>query len=248
MRILVANPNTSESVTRRLMETGRLAAAPGTDLVGITATRGVPYIASRAEAQIGGAVLLEMLCDHSGTCDAAIVAAFGDPGLGGARELLDVPVVGLAEAAMASALMLGRRFAVVTFAVALEAWYAETIEGYGLTTRSVGVFCADRPFSSIAQVGEEMSDHLVSIAERAIEHGADTVILGGAPLAGVAAQVRDRIRVPCIDPMIAAVKQAEALVALRVRKPAAGTFRRPSPKTSTGLPASLSRRIAHEAD
>ena len=247
MRILIANPNTSEAVTHRLVETGCSAAAAGTDLVGITAPRGVPYIASRAEAQIGGAVLLEMLCDRSDRCDAAIVAAFGDPGLGGARELLDIPVVGLAEAAMVSALMLGRRFAVVTFAMALEAWYAETIESYGLASRSAGVFCLDRPFTDIGRVGEEMADHLVALAGRAVDQGADTVILGGAPLAGVAARVRDRIPVPCVDPIVAAVKQAEALVALDARKPVAGTFRRPSPKTSTGLPDGLRRRIAGEA-
>ncbi len=247
MRILVANPNTTEVVTDRLVETGRPAAAPGTDLVGITAPRGVPYIASRAEAQIGGAVLLEMLCENASGYDAAIVAAFGDPGLGGARELLDIPVVGLAEAAMVTALMLGRRFAVVTFAVALEAWYAETIEGYGLSGRSAGVFCAERPFTDLSGVREEMADDLVALAVRAVDAGADTIILGGAPLAGLAARVRHRVPVPCVDPMVAAVKQAEALVALEARKPTAGTFRRPSPKTSTGLSEALARRIAGDA-
>jgi len=247
MRILIANPNTTEAVTRRLVETAAPAVAAGTELFGATAPRGVPYIASRAEAQIGGAVLLEMLCERIGTFDAAVVAAFGDPGLGGARELLDVPVVGLAEAAMASALMLGRRFAVVTFAVALEAWYAETIEAYGLAARSAGVFCADRPFTDLEGVREEMADHLVALAERAVAAGADTVILGGAPLAGLAARVRDRIPVPSVDPVVAAVKQAEALVALGVRKPVAGTFRRPPPKPSTGLADALARRIGENA-
>ncbi len=243
MKILVANPNTTAGVTDRLVEVGRRIAAPGTDLVGLTAPRGVPYIASRAEAQIGGAVLLEMLADHLPGCDAAIVAAFGDPGLGGARELFDVPVVGLAEAAMVTALMLGRRFAVVTFAEALEAWYEETIDAYGLRARSAGVFCADRAFASLLTVGDEMADALVDLSGRAIAAGADVVILGGAPIAGLAAAIGDRIPVPCVDPISAAVAQAETLVRLAPAKPRAGTFRRPASKSSLGLSPALAARI-----
>ena len=108
MKILVANPNTSTGVTERLVAAGRLVASPGTELLPMTAPRGVPYIATRAEAAIGSAVMLEMLAERRGTFDAAIVAAFGDPGLGGARELFDFPVVGMAEAAMLVACTLGR--------------------------------------------------------------------------------------------------------------------------------------------
>lgn len=247
MRILVANPNTTVAVTERMVAVGRTGAAPGTELVGLTAPRGVPYIASRAEQVISGAILLESLAAAVDGFDAVIVAAFGDPGLGGARELLDIPVVGYAEASMVTALMLGRRFAVVTFAEALETWYAETIEAYGLGSRATRVRCADRGFKVLAEVQDEMEDHLVELAHRAIrEDGADVVILGGAPLAGLAARVRDRIPVPCVDPMVAAVKQAEALVALRPAKPTAGTFRRPMAKPSSGLGAALAARIAGE--
>ena len=91
MKILVANPNTSTGVTDRLVTAGKLVASPGTDLIPMTAPRGVPYIATRAEAAIGSAMMLEMLAERRGTFDAAIVAAFGDPGLGGARELFDFP-------------------------------------------------------------------------------------------------------------------------------------------------------------
>ncbi|MBT9291612.1 aspartate/glutamate racemase family protein [Prosthecodimorpha staleyi] len=245
MRILVANPNTSESVTERLLAVGRAAAAPGTELVGATAPRGVPYISSRIEAQIGGAVLLETLAERAAGFDAVIVAAFGDPGLGAARELLDIPVVGYAEAAMVTALMLGRRFAVVTFTTAMEPWYRECIEANGLQGRSAGVRCADRAFTSIDSVQAEMEDHLVALAGRAIvEDGADVIVLGGAPLAGLAARVRGRVPVPCVDAMVAAVKQAEALVALDPAKPTVGNYRRPAGKPSTGLAPALARRLA----
>ena len=59
--VVLTNPNTSVEVTDLLVSAGRAAAAPGTELIPLTAPRGVPYIASRAEAQIGGTIALEML-------------------------------------------------------------------------------------------------------------------------------------------------------------------------------------------
>lgn len=135
MRILVLNPNTTAAMTDRLVGAGRAVASAGTDLVPLTAPRGVPYIATRAEAQIGGAIALEMLAEHHRSVDAAIIAAFGDPGLLAAPALFDIPVVGMAEAAMLTACMLGRRFAIVTFAPALGPWYREGVEMHGLASR-----------------------------------------------------------------------------------------------------------------
>lgn len=247
MRVLIVNPNTTESLTDRLLAAGSAALAKGTTLVPLTAPRGVPYISTRAEAQIGGAIALEMLAEHHQSADAAIIAAFGDPGLFAARELFDIPIVGMAEAAMFAACMLGRRFAIVTFAQALGPWYQECVEMHGMARRCTGIHMLDGTFGSISDVQEEKEEQLVGLANRALESGeSDVVILAGAPLAGLAAVVRHRIPVPVIDQMAAAVKMAEALVSLKPRKAETGTLRRPVAKSSCGLPEALARRIAHE--
>jgi Asp/Glu/hydantoin racemase len=246
MRILVLNPNTSADVTARLSAAAKQAAAQGTIIGTATATRGVPYIATRAEAQIGGAIALELLAELHSDYDAAIIAAFGDPGLLGARELFDIPVVGMAEASMLTACMLGRRFAIVTFARALGPWYQDCVDMHGLTGRCAGIRTLDDPFKSIGNVQDEKEGLLAELAKQtALELEADTVILAGAPLAGLAARIRDRVPVPVIDQMAAAVKQAEALVTLGVRKPTVGTFRRPDAKPTIGLPDAIAGRIEH---
>ncbi|GAP35497.1 aspartate/glutamate racemase family protein [Piscinibacter sakaiensis] len=246
MRLLVLNPNTSTGITDRLMAAGRAAAAPGTTLVPLTAPRGFPYIATRAEAQVGGAIALEMLAEHHDQgYDAAIIAAFGDPGLFGARELFELPVVGLAEAAMLTACMLGRRFAIVTFAQALGPWYRECVELHGLAGRLAGIRMLDGRFREVSDVQDEKEALLVDLARAAVEEDeAEVVILAGAPLAGLAARVQDRIPVPVVDQMAAAVKQAELVASLGVRPPTRGSFRRPAPKPTQGLPEALARRFS----
>jgi len=248
VKILLLNPNTTESVTDLMVAAGREAAGAGTELVPATATRGVPYIATRAEAQIGGAIALEMLAERHHEVDAAIIAAFGDPGLFGARELFDIPVIGMAEAAMLTACMLGRRFAIVTFARALGPWFRECVEMHRIQERCAGVRMLDEGFASISEVQEEKEALLVDLANRAVrEDEADVIILAGAPLSGLARKVRDRIPVPVVDQVAAAVKQAEALVALDTRKAVAGTFRRPDAKPTKGIAEPLARRIEHRS-
>ena len=246
MKILLLNPNTTAAVTDLLHSAGSKAASPGTELVPLTAPRGVPYIATRAEAQIGGAIALEMLAEAGNDIDAAVIAAFGDPGLFGARELFSFPVIGLAEAAMLTACMVGRKFAIVTFSRTLAPWYQECVAMHGLEARCAGIRALDEAFQSISDVQSEKEEVLVRLANTAIEQDeADVVILSGAPLAGLADKVRDRIPVPVIDPVAAAVRQAETLAVLKPRKATSGTFRRPGPKPTSGLAESLAAVIEH---
>lgn len=248
MNILLLNPNTRADITELMMNVGQRAASPGTKLIPLTAPRGVPYIATRAEAQIGGAIALEMLAEHHTRADAAIIAAFGDPGLFAARELFDIPVVGMAEAAMLTACMAGRRFSIITFAQALGPWFEDCVSANGLWERCAGVRTLDGGFRDIAEVGTEKEDLLVELAQRAVvEDEADVLILAGAPLSGLAERVASRIPVPVIDQVVAAVKQAEALLALRLRKATAGTFRRPDAKPTKGLPNALAARFEHRS-
>ena len=84
MRLLLLNPNTTSVLTDRMMTAAERVRAPTTQIAPLTAPRGVPYIATRAEAQIAGAIALEMLPACHDQHDAVIIAGFGDPGLASA--------------------------------------------------------------------------------------------------------------------------------------------------------------------
>lgn len=245
MRIMIINPNTSTEVTDLICDQARKSASPGTELKFETATRGVPYIATRAEAIIGGHVTLEVLAQHTNEFDAAIIAAFGDPGLGAARELFDQPIVGLAEAGMLTACMLGRRFAIVSFSATLEPWYQECVEWHGLTDRLAGILTLDQRFQSIGTVHQEMAIQLIDLCKTAInDYRADAIVIAGAPLSGLAHRIKDEIPVPLIDCVSAAVFQAETLVRMGCRKATVGTFKRPATKPSSGLHPALEQHIS----
>ena len=245
MRILLLNPNTTVAMTESMTRVAQAALGPGTTLLPVTAESGFAYISSRAEAQVAGALVLDLVARHRHAVDAVVIAAFGDPGLLAARELFDMPVVGMAEAAMTSALLLGNRFAFVTFTRHMRPWYEQSVAQAGLQSRFAGVRTPAADLHSVATVQEDLFDELRAlVASAATQDGADVVILAGAPLAGLAQRYADAPAV-LVDPISAAVTQAEALARLAPRGAHAGSFARPPAKPSTGLPPALAARIAH---
>ena len=99
---------------------------------------------------------------------------------------------------------------------------------------------------SIDDVQDEKEAVLIELALRTVtDDAADVVILAGAPLAGLANKIRDRVPVPLVDGIQAAVVMAEGLVRMKPRKATAGTYRRPAAKDSKGLSAALADVIGH---
>lgn len=247
MRILLVNPNMTTAMTDRMAAIAREVAPEQVEIVPLTADRGFPYIASRAEAQVAGALMYEMIAPHAGRADAAIVAAFGDPGLSGARELFDFPVIGMAEAALLSAVMLGERFSIVTFSPVMRRWYEDSVRDAGLWSRFTGVRTPPGHSAEVATVRDTLRDELVDLCNAAVdEDGADVVILGGAPLAGLAREIEGEVRAVVIDPISAATAQAVALPSFVGTSGLARRSGKPIPKSSVGLEPALSRRFAQE--
>ena len=245
MRLLLVNPNMTAAMTERMTAVARTVAPPGTEIVALTAPRGFPYIASRAEAQVAGTIACEMIAEHAAGTDAAIIAAFGDPGLAAARELFDFPVLGMAEAVLLTAAMLGERIAIVTFSPVMRRWYTDSVRDAGLLHRFAGVRTPATHGDSVADAGEALRDELVALCTRAIdEDGADVIVPGGAPLAGLAGQIADRIDAPLVDPISAATVQALALASLVSGDAMARRRSKPLAKETVGLAPPLAHLFA----
>lgn len=215
MRILVVNSNTTDSVTQRIAAASRAAASPGTEIEAVTAPFGLPLIVTRADWLVAGPATLAALAARRGTYDAAVIACFGDPGLDAAKELLDVPVLGISEAAFHAACMLGRRFGVVSFTAALRPMFEECLAHHGLGARCAG-FRMGPPFAGDpGRVAEERADLIADLCRQSVEQdGAEAIILAGGPLAGLAPMLAPRVAVPLVDGTAAAVRLAEAMVGL----------------------------------
>ena len=87
MRLLLINPNISESVSELIAAEARRTASAATEISVVTAPFGVAYIETRFEALIGAYAVAQLAAEHYSRVDAIVVAAFGDPGLPALKDL-----------------------------------------------------------------------------------------------------------------------------------------------------------------
>jgi allantoin racemase len=244
MKLLLINPNITEAITASMLAEARLVASPGTEITSATASFGTQYVENRVEAAIAGHAVLDVLAAHMEGHDAAIVSAFGDPGLAAAREFAEIPVMGIEESALLTAWTLGRRISIVCLTRRLGRWYQECAEEHGLAGRLVSVRALDVPIPDITRAKEQLRARLLEECDHAIEDDeAEVIIFGGGPIAGLAREVAAQIPVPTLDGVSCAVRLAEAVVGLHPASPSRGSFARPRPKPAQGLSPALMRRI-----
>lgn len=212
MKLLVINPNISRRVTATAVTAARAAAKPGTMIVGVTAPFGVAYVATRSENVVAAHATLTALAGRlaKDAFDGVIIAAFTDPGLDAACELAPCPVAGMARAAIARAVKMVDRFAIVTAAPSLVAVLQDLVRAYGHAKRCVGV--VSMPAGAVDLAGDvgRSVDVLARLSETAIKKGAEAIVLGGAPLAAVANAIQSRIDRPLVEGIAAAVQELEA--------------------------------------
>ncbi|MGE0239135.1 MAG: aspartate/glutamate racemase family protein [Parvibaculaceae bacterium] len=242
MRLLVVQSNTSEFMTDLIAAEARRVAAPGTEIVAATATFGARGIECRTEAVIAAHATVAAFAEHAKGIDAGVISCFSDPGLAAARELMPFPVVGIAEASMLTACMLGGRFSIVTLGNRMAQPLRELAQSYGLASRLASIRTIERRVVAAGQNPDDLAAEVISLADIAVtQDGAEVIILGGGAVAGLARGLAGRIAVPLLDGVVCAVKMAEALSAIGAHKPTAGSHRAPATKEMVGVSDALAR-------
>ncbi len=237
IRVLVINGNTSRVITGRLQRHARRVASPSTTILATTAPFGAAYIHSRAEAAVAAHAILVGIAQVAHAeprqIDAVVIGCFGEPGLLAARELFSFPVVGLAEASMVAACQLGRRYAILTGGTRWPDMLQELAMTLGLHTRCAGIVALPQSGLELARKpARTVRQALVARARDALRATlADVLILGGAGLTGFAGPLQAHLGVPVVEPLTAAIGQAEYLARL-------GSHTSPDRASRSGRPRS----------
>ena len=213
MKILLLNPNTSETKTQAMALIAQEAAPQGVTVTGLTAPTGVPMIVN-AEQLASAAQVLEASLPQYRTlaCDGVITAAYGDPGLQALRRGLPCPVVGIGEASMLEARERGA-FAVVTTTPDLAAPIRALAAGLGLSELFAGLWLTQGDPQQLLADPAQMEAELEAACRRAMATpDLGSIIIGGGPLATAARALSAKLHFPIIEPVPAAIKRLVALL------------------------------------
>jgi allantoin racemase len=225
MRIQIINPNTTAVFTEACREAGGAVAASGSDVLATNPASGPLTVESHldeAVATIG--IVQEIAAGQRDGADAFVLACFGDTGLDAAREVADVPVVGMSEAAIYTAALVAQRFSIVTLPSRTRAQSERVIHHAGLAHRC-SVRAIDVCVADCAEAESAVYEALLTESRRAIiEDHAEAIVLGCAGLEKMAAPLSKALAVPVIEGVAAGVKMAEGLVSLGLKTSKAGTW------------------------
>lgn len=238
MRVLVINPNTTRSMTSTIDAAAKLVAAPSTEIVSLTSMMGPASIEGYYDEALSvPGLLAEIAKGEREGAVAAIIACFDDTGLDAARALAGIPVIGICEAAVTTAAFVAKRFTVVTTLERSRVPIEDLVRRYGMGERA-RVRAADIPVLSLEDPNSGARDRLRGEVAKAIEEDkAEAIVLGCAGMADLAKTLQREFSMPVIDGVGAAVKQAEALVALGLTTSKRGAYASPIAKRYTGLEA-----------
>lgn len=234
-KILVVNPNTTASMTATIAEAARQVAAPTTQIVAATSSMGPVTIEGYYdEAFAIPGLLREIRLGEQQGARAAVIACFDDTGLDAARAMARMPVIGICEAALATAAFLAKRFTVVTTMERSRVPIEELAHRYGMAGRA-RIRAANISVLSLDDPNSGARDKLRSEITRALaEDHAEAIVLGCAGMADLVRTLSSEFGLPVIDGVAAAVKQAEALVALGLSTSKRGTYATPVAKPYLG--------------
>ncbi|MEY4748645.1 MAG: hypothetical protein RIQ60_859 [Pseudomonadota bacterium] len=242
MNLLVVNPNTSTAMTAGIAAAARAVAAAGTEVIATQPSFGPLSIEGQFEEALAAAGVAEQVRLNAAV-DAVVIACFGDPGLDAAREATTAPVLGIAEAAFHAASMLATGFSVVTTMKRTCIIAEHLVHRYGFERRCRGIHGTDIPVLALEDGGADCVDEIEAAAREALARDrSGAIVLGCAGMAGLCATLQQRLGVPVVDGVAAAVKFAESLAALGLGTSKLGDYAPPLPKTYVGWAAPLAWR------
>lgn len=206
MKIIIINPNSSQKMTDAIQEVAEYYVGGRYEVVTFL-TEGAPefidYFEDNAQALSG---MIQIIKENEDTADAFVIACHCDPNLAVLRQISRKPVIGIGEASMHMATMLGGRFTVLSTDKHSVTHKKDLIHEYGLDH-----FC-----SSVRVTDPSISDELeayIDAGKKALEEDyAEVIVLGCAGLCELTQKLTEALKVPVLDGVVCGLIQAEGMV------------------------------------
>lgn len=208
MRILIINPNSDPDMTVAIRRSAEDFARGDFDVI-VTATPGSPRFIETHQDQIRTAPgMMQLVREYEDNVDAIVIACHSDPNLDAVKEATTRPVVGIGEASMKIASMLGHSFSVVTTHQHSIPGKIAQARRYHLQELMASVRAPDQGEEGLAN--EALFRALSKAA--LVEDRAEVIVLGCAGLAGMDKALQRSLGVPVLDGVACALIVATGLV------------------------------------
>ena len=194
--------------------------SPSTEIEFVSIEKGPTSVECRYDEMLAVPQIVKKIKEaEENGCDAAIVNGFVDLGVRAGRELVDIPVVGPGESSMYMASSICDRFSIVTMVRSFVPLVERNAMECGMVGKLASVRAIEVPVLELRSDFTKTVSALAEAGRKAVElDGAQAVILGCTGMTGMATEVRKHLEVDVVDPLPAAVRMTESLVALGLKQ------------------------------
>ena len=175
--------------------------------------KGSPSLECYFDETFSAPYLLKKVKEAQGKYDAIVIDCFFEPAIEAAREISNVPVLGPNHSACLLAYQLSPSFAIISPDRSARRILMELARKYGYHEKLVSIRYLDTSVLSIEENLGELERKALEESEKAIEEGADCIVIGCTGLSVLAEKLEKGLRekgyeVPVIEPLRAAVFNA----------------------------------------
>ncbi|KIW46025.1 uncharacterized protein PV06_01718 [Exophiala oligosperma] len=203
-QILLINPNSTRPMTEACLTSLRPIIPTGVEVTGYTAPYPAPTaIESTTDAIMSTEAVLRDLAKYAASngetvqnYDGMIVACFSKhPLIDALRESYDVPIIGIMEASLYTARMIGGRFGIIATGARSRILQDDAVAAYGLGHFYVGSEATHLGVLELeARPREEVAKRMAHSARSLAAKGADTIVLGCAGMTELVRAAKDAVR------------------------------------------------------
>lgn len=208
MKIFIINPNSDDRITSAILGTAAAFAGDDFDVV-CKSTPGAPsFIETYEDAVKAAPGMIQLIKDNHETCDGFVVACHSDPNLDVMKEISLKPVVGIGEASMKLASMLGHRFSVLSDNRHSIPNKEALVRRYHLE----GMLASARSPEEKSMNVDELEKYYRTARKALDEDGAEVIVLGCAAMTGMDKPLQKRLQAPVLDGIICALSIISGLI------------------------------------
>ena len=232
MKILIINPNTSETMTNKIRAVAQAVKREDCTVTVTCPQHGPVTIETSYDEAYAIAPTIDLVKQAQAEAyDAIILACFCEVGVEAAKEISSIPVFGLEEPTLAMALLLGEKFGIMTEKRPRVAMKKRHIRRYGLLERMASVRPLELSVAELDADPERTKAKGMALARRMVEEdGAEVIIMGCAAMAGYSDELERALQVPVLDPLKVTLKVAEAVIDMGTTHSRVGLYAPPTPK------------------
>lgn len=211
--LIIINPNSSQTVTDGIDRAVDPLRRFGVPIRCMTLAEGPPGIESQRQADLTIAPMLNLAAAQK-DASGYVIACFGDPGLHALRDQTALPVVGIQEAAVMSALTLGQRFGVIAIMAASIPRHMRAFGAMGVLDRLAGDRALGLGVADLADPDKSLAAMIATGKRLRDEDGSDVLIMGCAGMAHYRETLESETGLPVVEPCQAGAALALSHIAL----------------------------------